>query len=177
MGEPPALLTSTSSRPKCSTALAIDRLGVRRLADVGRHEHRPLDLGLVPPARDDVRPGLDERRHDPGPDPARPARHHDHALAEVERRLRHGANPRPDLGNQDGVLPSPPERGGGQPIAAPTADPGDFGVPAASRRPNPACAGRPADGNRLALCRTPGVDRSKTTDVPGERVGPDRALA
>ena len=73
--------------------LGDDPLGVGRLADVGRHEDRPVDLGLVAPAGDDVRPGAGERGHDPGPDPPRAARHHDHPLAEVEDGLGHRANP------------------------------------------------------------------------------------
>ena len=38
-------------------------------------------------------PAAGEGGHDPGPDPTRTARHHDHALAEVEDGLGHGANP------------------------------------------------------------------------------------
>ena len=92
-GEPPALFTSTSSAPEVLDRRGDDPLRIGGLAHVGRHEHRPLDLRLVPPARDHPRPGADERGHDPGAHPTRAAGHDDHPLAEVEGRLRHRANP------------------------------------------------------------------------------------
>ena len=104
-GDPPALFTSTSSRPHCSTALAMTALGLGRLADVGRHEHGAVDLRLVAAAGDDVGAGVEEGGDDPGAHAPRAARDHDHLVDEVEGRLLHGRQP---YGTSQPPAPGPP---------------------------------------------------------------------
>ena len=62
-GRPPALFTSTSSRPKRSTIAATTRVDLVGVADVGLDEHRVAAvrggqrLGFVPAADHDVGAG------------------------------------------------------------------------------------------------------------------------
>src|ERR1700689_876 len=108
-GEPPALLISTSSRPKCSTALAMTRSasgGLRMsavtktapstsaslrphattcapaAADAAPHPPPPPPARWPPP-RHDGPPGGGDPRRNPGPAPTGAARHDHDTLAEV----------------------------------------------------------------------------------------------
>ena len=91
-------------------AVALDRgvdhpPGLGRLADVGRDEDRAVDLGLVAPAGDHVRPGVDEGGDDAGAHPAEPPVTTTTCSAKSKRRPRHGATlrHRPPAAGPSGV--------------------------------------------------------------------------
>ena len=92
-GEPPALLTRTSSRPNRSTAAPMTRRACSGWRTSAVTNVGPLDLGLVAAAGDHAGPGVEERGHDAGPDAAGAAGDHHHLIGEVEGRLRHGRPP------------------------------------------------------------------------------------
>ena len=71
-GDPPALLTSTSSEPNRATRRRDHRVDLIGLAHVGRHEQPAVGqvVGLVTAADRDVRARVGEALRDPAPDAA-----------------------------------------------------------------------------------------------------------
>ena len=87
-GEPPALLTSTSTRPKRSVVAVQHRRRLLGVAHVGGEEHRPpsarrgqlVEHRLRAPADGHVRPGGQERLGDAPTHAPRPAGDDDHLV-------------------------------------------------------------------------------------------------
>ena len=69
VGRAPGVVDQDVEPAEVLDRLGDDPLGLGRLADVGRDEDRPLDVGLVAPAGHHVRPGRGERRHNARPRP------------------------------------------------------------------------------------------------------------
>ncbi len=100
-GEPPALLTSTSTRPKRSAVACTTEAACSRVADVGGEEHGPAAVALgqlvhdrlVAPADGHLGPGPEEGLGDAATHPPAPARDDDDFAGEVDGRvLAHAEN-------------------------------------------------------------------------------------